>query len=125
MSVALNGLVSGASNISSICSISAIVRSMSTRLNHLVRSANRSNGSEIGLSLAIRALPVLLALVLGTRQLISGNCQTAVEFQSARDSREVEDYQTELGNVAILELTIVPDIGVRTARASVKSLRLG
>jgi XRCC1 N terminal domain len=46
-------------------------------------------------------------------------------FSPPETSREVEDYQTELANVAILELTIVPDIGGRAARASVKSLRLG
>jgi hypothetical protein len=46
-------------------------------------------------------------------------------FSPPETSREVEDYQTELANVAILELTIVPDIAGRAARASVKSLRLG
>jgi hypothetical protein len=38
--------------------------------------------------------------------------------------REVEEYQVELSNVAILELVIVPDINRGVARASLQSLRL-
>ena len=50
MSLALSGLISGASNISSSCSISSMMRSTSMGLNHLVESGNRSNGSRILLS---------------------------------------------------------------------------
>ena len=53
MSLALSGLISGASNISCSCSISSMMRSMSMRLTHLVRSANGSNRSGIGLSSAV------------------------------------------------------------------------
>jgi hypothetical protein len=38
--------------------------------------------------------------------------------------REIEEYQVELSNVTILELTIVPDINGGPARACLKSLRL-
>jgi len=38
--------------------------------------------------------------------------------------REVEEYQVELLNVTVLELTIVPNTSGGTARASLKSLRL-
>jgi hypothetical protein len=37
---------------------------------------------------------------------------------------EVEEYQVELSNVAVLELVIVPDISRGSARASLKSLRV-
>ena len=37
---------------------------------------------------------------------------------------EVEEYQVELSNVAVLELVIVPDISRGSARASLKSLRM-
>jgi hypothetical protein len=38
--------------------------------------------------------------------------------------REVEEYQVELSNVAVLELVVVPDISRGSARASLKSLRV-
>jgi hypothetical protein len=38
--------------------------------------------------------------------------------------REVEEYQVELSNVTVLELTIVPNTSGGSARASLKSLRL-
>ncbi len=38
--------------------------------------------------------------------------------------REAEEYQVELFNVTVLELTIVPNMSGGTARASLKSLRL-
>jgi len=50
MSLALSGLISGASYISCSCSISSMMRSMSMRLTHLVRSANGSNRSGMCLS---------------------------------------------------------------------------
>jgi hypothetical protein len=37
---------------------------------------------------------------------------------------EVEEYRVELADVAVLELTIVPNISGGTARASLRSLRL-
>jgi hypothetical protein len=45
-------------------------------------------------------------------------------FSSPDSIREVEEYQVELSDVTVLELTIVPDISGGTARASLKSLRL-
>ena len=38
--------------------------------------------------------------------------------------REVEEYQVELSNVTVLELTIVPNTSGGSARASLQSLRL-
>lgn len=38
--------------------------------------------------------------------------------------REVEEYQVDLSNVTVLELTIVPNVGAGAARASLKSFRL-
>ena len=43
---------------------------------------------------------------------------------SAPSTREIEEYSVELPNVALLELTIVPDINGGEVRASLKSLRL-
>ena len=45
-------------------------------------------------------------------------------FGPPETTREAEEYQVELLNVTVLELTIVPDISGETARASLKSLRL-
>jgi hypothetical protein len=45
-------------------------------------------------------------------------------FSSPTSTREVEDYHVELSDVAVLELTIAPDISGGAARASLKSLRL-
>lgn len=45
-------------------------------------------------------------------------------FSPPTTTREVEDYSVELSDVAVLELTIVPDIRRGSARASLKSLRL-
>ena len=45
-------------------------------------------------------------------------------FSPPESIREVEEYQVELSNVAVLELVIKPDIGGGVARASLKSLRL-
>lgn len=45
-------------------------------------------------------------------------------FTPPETIREVEQYQVELSDVAVLELIIVPDISGGTARASLKSLRL-
>lgn len=45
-------------------------------------------------------------------------------FSAPSSTQETEDYQVELPNVSTLEVTIVPDIGGGTARASLKSLRL-
>jgi hypothetical protein len=52
------------------------------------------------------------------------NCAPAVEFQSPKTPREVEEYQVELSDVTALELVIVPDISRGAARASLESLRL-
>ena len=45
-------------------------------------------------------------------------------FSPPETIREVEEYQVELSNVTILELSIVPDTSGGPARASLKSLRL-
>src|SRR6266567_3656136 len=45
-------------------------------------------------------------------------------FSSPTSTREIEDYSVELSDVALLELTIVPDISGGAVRASLKSLRL-
>ena len=45
-------------------------------------------------------------------------------FSPPESVREVEEYQVELSNVAVLELVIKPDIGGGVARASLKNLRL-
>jgi len=45
-------------------------------------------------------------------------------FSPPNAIREIEEYQVELSNVAVLELVIVPDISRGSARASLKSLRV-
>jgi len=45
-------------------------------------------------------------------------------FSPPDTKRESEEYQVDLPNVTVLELTIVPNVGGGTARASLKSLRL-
>jgi hypothetical protein len=45
-------------------------------------------------------------------------------FSPPNAIREVEEYQVELLNVAVLELVVVPDISRGAARASLKSLRV-
>jgi hypothetical protein len=45
-------------------------------------------------------------------------------FSPPETIREVEEYQADLSDVAVLELIIVPHISGGTARASLKSLRL-
>src|SRR5438034_6465536 len=45
-------------------------------------------------------------------------------FSPPETIREVEEYQVELSNVTILELSIVPNTSGGHARASLKSLRL-
>jgi hypothetical protein len=45
-------------------------------------------------------------------------------FSAPMSTREIEDYSVELSDVAILELTIVPDVSNGAVRASLKSLRL-
>lgn len=45
-------------------------------------------------------------------------------FSPPTTTREVEEYSVELSDVAVLELTIWPDISGGSARASLKSLRL-
>ncbi len=45
-------------------------------------------------------------------------------FSPPETVREVEEYQVELSNVAILELSIVPNVSGGAARASLKNLRL-
>ena len=45
-------------------------------------------------------------------------------FNAPASTREIEDYSVELSDVALLELTIVPDISGGAVRASLKSLRL-
>jgi len=45
-------------------------------------------------------------------------------FSPPETIREVEEYQVQLSNVTILELTIIPDTSGGTGRASLKSLRL-
>ena len=45
-------------------------------------------------------------------------------FSPPATAREVEQYRVELSDVAVIELTIVPNISGGAARASLKSLRL-
>ncbi len=45
-------------------------------------------------------------------------------FSAPTSTREIEEYCVHLSNVAVLELTIVPDISGGNARASLKSLHL-
>lgn len=45
-------------------------------------------------------------------------------FSPPTTMREVEEYRVQLSGLAVLELTIVPNISGGTARASLKSLRL-
>jgi hypothetical protein len=45
-------------------------------------------------------------------------------FSAPTSTREIEEYSLELSDVALLELTIVPDISGGAVRASLKSLRL-
>jgi hypothetical protein len=45
-------------------------------------------------------------------------------FSPPQTIRGVEEYQVELSNVTVLELTIVPNASGGAARASLKSLRL-
>lgn len=45
-------------------------------------------------------------------------------FSPPDTTRELEEYQVELSNVTVFELTIVPSMGAGPARASLKSLRL-
>ena len=45
-------------------------------------------------------------------------------FSAPSSTREIEEYSVELPNVALLELTIVPDISGGAGRASLKSLHL-
>lgn len=45
-------------------------------------------------------------------------------FSPPETTREVQEYQVELLDVAVLELIITPDISGGVARASVKALRL-
>jgi hypothetical protein len=45
-------------------------------------------------------------------------------FSPPTSAREIEDYSVELSDVALLELTFVPDISGGAVRASLKSLRL-
>jgi len=45
-------------------------------------------------------------------------------FNTPTSTREIEEYRVELSDVAILELTIVPDINGGAARASLKSMHL-
>ena len=45
-------------------------------------------------------------------------------FSAPTSTREIEEYSVQLSNVALLELTIVPDISGGAVRASLKSLRL-
>jgi len=45
-------------------------------------------------------------------------------FSAPMSTREIEEYSVQLSDVALLELTIVPDISGGAVRASLKSLRL-
>jgi len=59
----------------------------------------------------------------------AGNCLKEIvrqqwNFSSPDSVCEVEEYQVELPAVAVLELTINPDIAGRVSRASLKNFRL-
>jgi hypothetical protein len=45
-------------------------------------------------------------------------------FSPPQTKRETEEYRVELLNTTVLELSIVPDIGGGSSRASLKSMRL-
>jgi hypothetical protein len=45
-------------------------------------------------------------------------------FSPPETAREAQEYQVDLANVTVLELTIIPEISGGTARASLKSLRV-
>ena len=45
-------------------------------------------------------------------------------FSPPETKREAEEYQVDLSNVTVIELSIVPNISGGTARASLQSLRL-
>jgi hypothetical protein len=45
-------------------------------------------------------------------------------FSAPTSTREIEEYSVQLSDVALLELTIVPDISGGAVHASLKSLRL-
>ena len=45
-------------------------------------------------------------------------------FSPPNTTREVEEFQVALSDIAVLELAIVPDISRGSARASLQSLRL-
>ena len=45
-------------------------------------------------------------------------------FSAPTSTREIEEYSVQLSDVALLELTIVPDISGGAVRASLKRLRL-
>lgn len=45
-------------------------------------------------------------------------------FSAPASTREIEEYSVQLSDVALVELTIMPDITGGAARASLKSLRL-
>jgi len=45
-------------------------------------------------------------------------------FSAPTSTREIEEYSVQLSDVALLEITIVPDISGGAVRASLKSLRL-
>jgi hypothetical protein len=45
-------------------------------------------------------------------------------FSPPNTIREIEEYQLDLSDVTVLELTIVPDVSGGTARSSLKSMRL-
>jgi hypothetical protein len=45
-------------------------------------------------------------------------------FSSPTSTREIEEYSVQLSDIALLDLTIVPDISGGAMRASLKTLRL-
>jgi hypothetical protein len=45
-------------------------------------------------------------------------------FSPPETIREVEDYQVDLSNVTVLEISIIPHVSGGSAHASLKSLRL-
>ena len=63
-------------------------------------------------------------MVIRKGRTVSRTCTQQWNFSPPTTTREVEEYSVELSDVAVIELTIVPNISGGTARASLKSLRL-
>lgn len=66
---------------------------------------------------------VLAAVVLGSRKFMARYRAPAVSFQPVGATEEIEDYQVELQDAAVLELTIIPNVS-GGSYASLTQLRM-